>query len=65
MIFNLRKVMTDKNITSQALAEKTRIPKQTIDKYLTGRRDTSFTKGMIISDALGVDPRELIEEETD
>ena len=65
MIFNLRKVMTDKNITSQALAEKTRIPKQTIDQYRTGRREPSFTKGMIISDALGVDPRELIEEETD
>lgn len=65
MSFKLGKVMTEKNITSQALAEKAGIPKQTIDQYRTGRREPSFTKGMIIAEALGVDPRELIEEETE
>ena len=64
-MFILKKVMEEKSITSQALADKSGIPKQTIDQYRTGRREPSFTKGMIIAQALDVDPRDLIKEDTD
>ena len=64
-MFILKKVMEEKSITSQALADKTGIPKQTIDQYRTGRREPSFTKGIIIAQALDVDPRDLIKEDTE
>lgn len=64
-MFILKKIMEEKSITSQALADKSGIPKQTIDQYRTGRREPSFTKGIIIAQALGVDPRDLIKEDTE
>lgn len=64
-MFILKEIMEEKKITSQALADKSGIPKQTIDQYRSGRREPSFTNGIIIAQALGVDPRELIKEDTD
>lgn len=64
-MFILKEIMEEKKITSQALADKCGIPKQTIDQYRTGRREPSFTKGIIIAQALDVDPRDLIKEDTD
>ena len=64
-MFILKEIMEEKKITSQALADKTGIPKQTIDQYRSGRREPSFTKGIIIAQALDVDPRDLIKEDTD
>ena len=64
-MFILKEIMEEKKITSQALADKTGIPKQTVDQYRTGRREPSFTKGIIIAQALDVDPRDLIKEDTD
>ena len=64
--FILGEVMSEKKITSQELAEKSGISKRTIDEYRGSRKkEPSFIKGMIIAEALNVDPRELIKEETD
>ena len=60
-MFALGKIMKEKNITTQELAEKTGITKQTLDQYRSGRRkEPSFSNGLKIADALGVDPHELI-----
>lgn len=64
-MFILKEIMEEKKVTSQALADKSGIPKQTIDQYRSGRREPSFTKGIIIAQALDVDPRELVKEDTD
>ena len=65
-MFILKEILEERNITSQALADKTGIPKQTIDQYRSGRRkEPTFTNGLKIAQALGVDPRELIKEDTD
>ena len=59
----LQEIMREKNITSQTLAEKTGISKRTIDEYRGSRRkEPSFTNGLKIAKALGVDPYELIKE---
>ena len=64
--FILREILEERNITSQALADKTGIPKQTIDQYRSGRRkEPTFSNGLKIAQALSVDPRELIKEDTD
>ena len=60
--FCLKAVMEGKQITSAKLSEITGIPKQTIDAYRSGKRIPSFTVGMQIADALGVDPHELVGE---
>ena len=63
-MFILSEVMKAKKITSQALADKTGITKQTIDQYRSGRRkEPSFTNGLKIAKALEVDPYELIKED--
>ena len=63
-MFMMSEIMKEKNITSQALADKTGIAKQTIDQYRSGRRkEPSFTNGLKIAKALGVDPYELIKED--
>lgn len=60
----LDKIMREKKITSQELAEKTNIPKRTIDEYRGARgKEPSLSRGLKIADALDVDPRELIKEE--
>ncbi len=65
-MFILKEIMEEKKITSQALADKTGIPKQTIAQYRTGRRkEPALSNGLKIAEALGVDPRDLIKEDTD
>lgn len=65
-MFILREIMEEKKITSQALADKTGISKRTIDEYRGARRkEPSLSTGLKIAEALGVDPRELIKEDTD
>lgn len=63
-MFILREIMKEKNITSQALADKTGISKRTIDEYRSGRRkEPSLSNGLKIADALGIKPHDLIKEE--
>lgn len=58
--FILGEIMEEKNITSQVLADKTGIPKRTIDEYRSVRRkEPSFSNGLKIADALEIDPRKL------
>jgi transcriptional regulator with XRE-family HTH domain len=65
-MFILKEIMEEKKITSQALADKTGISKRTIDEYRGARRkEPSLSNGLKIAEALGVDPRELIKEDTD
>lgn len=62
-MFTLADIMKEKNMTSQALADKTGIPKQTIDQYRSDRRkEPSFANGLKIADALGVDPHRLLND---
>lgn len=59
-MFVLADIMKEKGITSQQLADMTDIPKQTIDQYRSGRRkEPSFSNGLKIAAALGVDPYRL------
>lgn len=62
-MFMLREICNEKGITSKELAEKTGIPKQTIDEYRTRRKEPSLSRGLKIADALGIDPHELIKGE--
>ncbi|MGN0170676.1 MAG: helix-turn-helix domain-containing protein [Lachnospiraceae bacterium] len=63
-MFALNDVMKKKKITSQALADRSGIPKRTIDEYRSGRRkEPAFSTGLKIAEALEVDPRELIKED--
>lgn len=65
-MFILKEIMEEKKVTSQALADKTGISKRTIDEYRGARRkEPSLSNGLKIAQALGVDPRELIKEDTD
>lgn len=64
--FKLSDIMKEKNITSQELAEKTGIPKRTIDEYRGSRKkEPSLSKGLKIADALNVDPRDLVKEDAE
>ena len=59
----LDEIMRDKKITSRELAEKTGIPKRTIDDYRGSRKkEPSLSRGIKIADALGIDPRDLIKK---
>lgn len=63
-MFLLKEIMLEKNITSQELANKTGISKRTIDEYRGSRRkEPSYSNGLKIAKALGVDPYELIKED--
>ena len=62
----LNKIMKEKKMTSQELSEKTGIPKRTIDDYRSARKkEPSLSRGLKIADALGVDPRELLNKSDD
>jgi len=65
-MFILKEIMEEKKITSQALADKTGISKRTIDEYRGARRkEPSLSNGLKIAQALDVDPRDLIKEDTE
>ena len=57
----LTEVMKERGMTTQELSEKTGIPATTINEYRSARKkEPSFSRGMLIADALGVDPHELL-----
>ena len=56
---DLTKIMKQKKVTSQELAETTGIGKRTIDEYRQGRKEPSFINGLKIANALYIDPFEL------
>ena len=64
-MFILREVANELGISSREIAERTGIPKKTIDEYRTRRKEPSLSKGLKIADALGIDPHKLIAEEGD
>lgn len=59
---NLDQILKAKGITSQRLADMTKIPKKSIDNYRSGRREPSLRVGVKIADVLHIHPRELIDE---
>ena len=61
-VFILSEICKEKGITTQALADKTGISKRTLDEYRANRKEPRFSNGLKIAEALGVDPRELIEK---
>lgn len=63
MKLRLNELLIQLGKTSLWLAKETNISKRSIDEYRTNRREPSFSKGLLISDALNVDPHELIIKE--
>lgn len=51
--------MTKKKMTTQELADKTKIKKRTLDNYRSGRREPSLSKGVKIAEALGVETKRI------
>lgn len=61
----ISEIMKEKGITTEQLAALTGIPKTTINEYRCARKkEPSLSRGIKIAEALGVDPKELIEKET-
>lgn len=58
----LAEVMKTKKVTAQQLADISGIPKRSIEGYRAGRREPSFSVGLIIAKALEVDPYDLLDE---
>ena len=60
----ISEIMKEKGVTSQMLSDMTGISKRTIDEYKSARKkEPSLSKGLLIADALGVDPHDLIGED--
>lgn len=57
--FKLSDIMSEKNVTSKELAERTGISKRTLEQYRCSRRRPTLENGLKIADALQIDPREL------
>lgn len=64
MMFILKEICNEKGVTSASLAEKTGISKRTIDEYRSRRKEPSLSNGLKLADALGIDPHDLIKEDT-
>ncbi|WP_373804132.1 helix-turn-helix domain-containing protein [Bacteroides heparinolyticus] len=64
-MFILREICKEMNVTTATLSAKTGIPVTTINEYRTRRKEPSLSKGLAIADALGIDPHELIKEDTE
>lgn len=62
-MFILREICNEKNIASQELADKTGIPKRTIDEYRTRRKEPSLSNGLKIADAIGIDAHDLFAQQ--
>ena len=63
-MFRLTEIMKEKNVTTQELSEKTGIPKTTINEYRGARKkEPSLSRGLLIADALGIDPHELFDSD--
>ena len=60
-MFNITEIMWKKHISSKQLAEMTGLSKRSIDEYRATRaKEPAFSTGILIADALGVDPHELL-----
>lgn len=58
----ISEIMQKKGITTEKLSLATGIPKTTINEYRSARKkEPSFSRGLKIADALGVDPHELLD----
>ena len=65
-IFCLSEIMKEREITSQELSDKTGISKRTIDEYRSARRkEPSLSNGLLIAEALAIDPYILFMTETE
>jgi len=60
----LNKIMVELGWSTIRLANETEIPKRTLDHYRDGTRQMNLVNGLKIADALGVDPHDLIKDET-
>lgn len=60
---NLRDVMDRKNMTGVQLEKKTGIPAITIYGWRQGRGKCPYWKALVLADALGVDPEEIITQD--
>lgn len=58
----LSKIMKEKKVTTQGLADLTGINKRTLEAYRSNRIEPSFKTGLIIAKALKVDPYDLLED---
>lgn len=58
----LSKIMKEKKITTQQLADITGIKKRTLEAYRVGRIEPGFKAGLLIAKALGVNPYDLIDD---
>ena len=56
----LDEVLKELQVTTKKLAEMTGISQRTLEGYRAGRREPSLSAGLIIADALGVDPHRLV-----
>lgn len=62
----ISEVMKEKGITTKELSEKTGIKITAINEYRSARqKEPTFYKGLLIADALGVSPWDLVEVRTD
>lgn len=58
----LSKIMKEKKITTQQLADITGIKKRTLEAYRAGRIEPGFKAGLLIAKALGVNPYDLVDD---
>lgn len=62
----ISEVMKEKGITTKELSEKTGIKITAINEYRSARqKEPTFYKGLLIADALGVSPWDLVEVKTE
>lgn len=62
----ISEVMKEKGITTKELSEKTGIKVTAINEYRSARqKEPTFYKGLLIADALGVSPWDLVEVKTE
>lgn len=61
----LREICNEKGITTLELSQMTGIKVTTINEYRNRRKMPSLINGLKLADALGIDPHELIKEESE
>lgn len=58
----LSEILKNKKITTSRLSEMTGISKRTLEHYRAGTRQMNLINGLLIADALEIDPHDLINE---
>lgn len=65
-VLRISEVMKEKGMTTKELSEKTGIKVTAINEYRSARqKEPTLYKGLLIADALGVSPWDLVEIRTD